>query len=77
VVVVLQDCDDPAGAGAFPGDLLHGDEHGVLQIPREALADFIEKAEIIREDEQNIVRWSRSAGFSVEKLLQLRRHGSA
>jgi 4-hydroxy-4-methyl-2-oxoglutarate aldolase len=137
-VVVLQDCDDPAGAGAFlgevngsllaalriqgvitngrvrdvnelrrfpyavhatglcvarsymrlidvgtevavagmtvqPGDLLHGDEHGVLQIPADAVPGIIEKAEVIREDEQNVVGWSRSADFSVEKLLQLRR----
>jgi regulator of RNase E activity RraA len=138
VAVVLEDCDDPAGAGAFlgevngsllaalrvrgvitngrvrdagelrgfpyavyaaglcvarsymrltgvgtevtvagltvhPGDLLHADEHGVLQIPAEALPGIIEKAEVIREDEQKVVGWSRSADFSVEKLLQLRR----
>ena len=138
VVVVLEDCDDPSGAGAFlgevngsllaalhvrgvvtngrvreaaelrgfpypvyaaglcvarsymrlievgadvtvagltvhPGDILHGDQHGVLQIPAEALPGIIEKAETIREDEQNIVRWSRSADFSVGKLLRLRR----
>ena len=138
VVVVLEDCDDPAGAGAFlgevngsllaalhvrgvvtngrvrdvgelrglpypvyaaglcvaraymrlidvgtdvtvagltihPGDVLHGDEHGVLQIPAEALPGIIEKAEAIREEEQNVVGWSRSAEFSVEKLLQVRR----
>jgi 4-hydroxy-4-methyl-2-oxoglutarate aldolase len=138
VVVVLEDCDDPAGAGAFlgevngsllaalgvqgvitngrvrdvgelrglpyavyatglcvarsymrlinvgtevtvagltvhPGDLLHGDEHGVLQIPAEALPGIIEKAEAIREDEQRVIQWSRSADFSVERLLQLRR----
>jgi 4-hydroxy-4-methyl-2-oxoglutarate aldolase len=138
VVVVVEDCDDPAGAGAFlgevngallaalhvqgvitngrvrdigelrefpyavyaaglcvarsymrlidigteitvagltihPGDLLHADEHGALQIPAEALPGIARKAELIREDEQNIVRWSRSADFSVGKLLELRR----
>jgi regulator of RNase E activity RraA len=138
VVVVLQDCDDPPGAGAFlgevngsllaalrvqgvitngrvrdigelhqfpypvyaaglcvarsymrlidvgtevtvagltvhPGDLLHGDEHGILQIPAEALPAIIGKAEMIRADEQNIVAWSRSADFSADKLLHLRR----
>jgi regulator of RNase E activity RraA len=138
VVVVLQDCDQPAGAGAFlgevngsllaalhirgvitngrvrdvnelrqlpyavyaaglcvarsymrlievgtevtvagmtvhPGDVLHADEHGVLHIPAEAVPGVIEKAEVIRDDEQTIVRWSRSADFTVEALLQLRR----
>jgi len=138
VVVVLEDCDDPAGAGAFlgevngsllaalgvqgvvtngrvrdvnelrglgyavyaaglcvarsymrlvdvgtqvsvagltvqPGDLLHADEHGVLQIPADAVPDIVEKAKAIRQEEGNVVEWSRSADFSVEKLLQLRR----
>jgi 4-hydroxy-4-methyl-2-oxoglutarate aldolase len=138
VVVVLEDCDDPPGAGAFlgevngtllaalgvrgmitngrvrdiaelrgfpypvyaaglcvarcymrlidvgtsvnvagltvrPGNILHGDEHGVLQIPAEALPSIIGKAEEIRDEEQGIVAWSRSAGFSIGKLLQLRR----
>lgn len=138
VVVVLQDCDEPAGAGAFlgevngsllaalgiqglitngrvrdveelrafpysvfarglcvarsymrlvdvgsevtvagmtvrPGDILHGDEHGVLQIPEDAVPRILDKAEEIREYEQNVVGWSRSTEFSVEKLLALRR----
>ncbi len=62
-----------AGLTVHPGDLLHADEHGVLQIPAEALPGIIEKAEMIREDEQNVVAWSRSADFSIDKLLQLRR----
>lgn len=62
-----------AGLTIRPGDLLHADEHGVLQIPAEALPDLIEKAGLIREDEQKVVGWSRSADFSVDKLLQLRR----
>lgn len=37
-----------------PGALLDADEHGVLQIPAEALPSIIEKAELIRADEQNV-----------------------
>jgi regulator of RNase E activity RraA len=138
VVVVLQDCDEPAGSGAFlgevngsllaalgikglitngrvrdvdelrgfpysvyagglciarsymrlvdvgsevtaagmtvrPGDILHGDEHGVLQIPEDAVPRILDKAEEIRDDEQKVVEWSRSPDFSMEKLLALRR----
>jgi regulator of RNase E activity RraA len=138
VVVVVEDCDDPAGAGAFlgevngsllaalgiagvvtngrvrdvdalrelpfavhaaglcvarssmrltevgepvtvagmriaPGDILHGDEHGVLQIPAQALPAVFAVAELIREDEQRVVGWSKSPEFSVPKLLELRR----
>ncbi len=62
-----------AGLTVRHGDLLHGDEHGVLHIPAEALTAIIGRAAVICEDEQEIVRWSRSADFSVDKLLQLRR----
>jgi 4-hydroxy-4-methyl-2-oxoglutarate aldolase len=62
-----------AGMTIHPGDILHGDEHGVLQIPPAAFPEIVEKAEIIREDEQNIVGWSRSDEFTVEGLLALKR----
>lgn len=62
-----------AGMRVAPGDVLHGDEHGVLRIPAAALPGIVEKAELIREDEQNVVSWSRSADFSIPKLLELRR----
>jgi regulator of RNase E activity RraA len=62
-----------AGMTVEPGDILHGDEHGVLRIPSEALPGIIAKAELIREDEQQVVGWSKSADFSVPGLLALRR----
>jgi 4-hydroxy-4-methyl-2-oxoglutarate aldolase len=62
-----------AGLTVEPGDVLHGDEHGVLGIPAEALPGIIEKAELIREDEQKVVGWSKSDDFSVPGLLALRR----
>jgi regulator of RNase E activity RraA len=62
-----------AGMTVAPGDILHGDEHGVLRVPPEALPGIVAKAELIREEEQRVVGWSRSAGFSVPGLLALRR----
>jgi len=62
-----------AGMTVEPGDILHGDEHGVLSIPAEALPGITAKAELIREDEQKVVGWSKSAGFSIPGLLTLRR----
>lgn len=62
-----------AGMTVWPGDLLHGDEHGVLHIPAEAVPGILEQAAAIRDEEQSIVAWSRSDDFSVEKLLRLRR----
>jgi 4-hydroxy-4-methyl-2-oxoglutarate aldolase len=62
-----------AGLTVRPGDILHGDEHGVLHIPEEALPSILAKAEFICQEEQRVVEWSRSADFNVPKLLELRR----
>jgi regulator of RNase E activity RraA len=62
-----------AGMRVEHGDIVHGDEHGVLQIPAGALPGIFAKAELIREDERNVVGWSKSAEFSVPRLLALRR----
>jgi 4-hydroxy-4-methyl-2-oxoglutarate aldolase len=43
-----------AGMTVETGDILHGDEHGVLQLPTQALPELIAKAELIREDEQSV-----------------------
>ena len=62
-----------AGLAVETGDILHGDEHGVLHVPMDALPAIFRKAELIREDEQRIVEWSRSPDFSIDALLALRR----
>jgi regulator of RNase E activity RraA len=62
-----------AGMAVASGDILHGDEHGVLNIPLEALPAVFDKAELIRADEQRVVGWSRSDEFTVEGLLALER----
>ena len=45
----------------------------MLNIPAEALPDILAKAELIRQDEQKVVGWPKSADFSVPGLLALRR----
>lgn len=62
-----------AGLAISAGDILHADEHGVLQLPDAAIPAIIEKAELIRQDEQNIVSWSQSGDFNIPALLELRR----
>ncbi|OLF13590.1 RraA family protein [Actinophytocola xanthii] len=62
-----------AGLDVAPGDLLHGDQHGVLRIPVELAAGLPDLAAEIREEEQAIVTWARSDEFSPEGLLALRR----
>ena len=62
-----------AGLRVEPGDIVHGDEHGVLSIPPEALPAVLAQAELLRAEEQRVVAWSKSPDFSVPGLLTLRR----
>jgi 4-hydroxy-4-methyl-2-oxoglutarate aldolase len=61
------------GLRVEPGDILHGDEHGVLSIPAAAVPRITAQAALIRQEEQRVVGWSKSAEFSVPGLLALRR----
>jgi len=56
-----------------PGDLLHGDQHGILRIPAGVAGDLPALAEEIRDEERSIVTWARSADFTTDGLLALRR----
>lgn len=59
------------GLRISPGDLLHGDQHGVVHIPT-AIADKIPEAvACIRERERRIVDFCRSTAFNVEQLKQI------
>lgn len=72
----LVEVGQPVTVGGMPvatGDIVHGDEHGVLNIPTDALPAIVDKAAMIRADEQQIVGWSRSDEFSVDGLLALKR----
>ena len=60
-----------AGLTIHPGDLLHGDQHGIVRIPVE-LADRIPLAvQRLRLREQNILAYCRTPDFSIEGLQRL------
>lgn len=61
------------GMTVEPGDIMHGDEHGVINVPAEAIPAIFDKAELIRADEQHVVGWSHSDEFTLEGLLALKR----
>jgi len=58
------------GMPVGPGDLLHGDRHGVLSIPRGIAAEIPRVAEELKERDRRMIELCRSPGFSVEKLRQ-------
>lgn len=56
------------GLTISPGDLIHGDRHGVLSIPLSIAEEIPRMASRIRREEQELVDYCRSKHFSVEGL---------
>jgi 4-hydroxy-4-methyl-2-oxoglutarate aldolase len=64
------------GLSIQPGDLIHGDQHGIVTIPRE-LADLLPgAADRIRARDQMIERCCAAADFSLEKLRTIIRQST-
>lgn len=61
------------GMEVRPGDLLHGDRHGVISIPLEIAAEVPRVAAELRKRERKIIDFCQSNGFSVGKLGELMR----
>jgi 4-hydroxy-4-methyl-2-oxoglutarate aldolase len=53
------------------GDLLHGDRHGLLSIPKEIAAEIPAAAAKLQAAERKVIEFCRSPEFSVEKLRQV------
>jgi regulator of RNase E activity RraA len=54
-----------------PGDLLHGDRHGVLTIPKEVAAEVPAVAAKLQGAEQRVIDFCRSQDFSVGQLRRI------
>lgn len=59
------------GLEVKPGDLLHGDRHGILTIPSQIAAEVAAVAVKLQENEQRIIDFCRSKEFSVDQLRQI------
>lgn len=60
-----------AGLTVNPGDLLHADCNGVVQIPAAIAADVAAKAEEVRQEEGNILDAMADPAFTLEKLKKV------
>ena len=58
------------GLKISPGDLIHGDRHGVHVIPLSIAAEVPKMAADIQRHESELVRFCRSSRFSLEGLAQ-------
>lgn len=59
------------GLEVKPGDLLHGDLHGLLNVPKEIAAEVPAVAAKMRAAEQKVLDFCRSDEFSIEHLPQV------
>ena len=60
------------GLEVSPGDLLHADQHGVLNVPVEIAAELPAAADRVIEEEQSLLRWVRSDEFDPDRLQERR-----
>jgi 4-hydroxy-4-methyl-2-oxoglutarate aldolase len=58
------------GLKIHPGDLLHGDRHGVQTVPLQIAAKIPNVAEVIQHRRQRLIGICRSSDFSIEKLRE-------
>lgn len=59
------------GLKISPGDLLHGDRHGIVQIPLAVAERLPETADRIARHEREIIRYCQAPGFTPEGLRAL------
>lgn len=59
------------GMEVHTGDLLHGDRHGILSIPRDIAGSLPEVAARLQGREQKVIDYCQSSGFSVAGLAEL------
>jgi 4-hydroxy-4-methyl-2-oxoglutarate aldolase len=61
------------GMDVSPGDLVHGDQHGLITIPAEIAAELPKVAADLQVREERVIEFCRSGEFSVAKLSQITR----
>ena len=59
------------GLTVRPGDLLHGDKHGVTNVPLDLAARIPEGVKVVETMERQIINYSQSPEFTVEGLTEL------
>jgi len=59
------------GMEVHPGDLLHGDRHGVAMVPLQIAAAVPGVAANLREAEQKVIEFCQHSDFSVAKLAEI------
>ena len=62
------------GLHVAPGDLLHGDMHGLLSVPPACAGQVVRKARELMAEEQNLFEVFEERDFSVDRLADVLHH---
>ena len=54
-----------------PGDIIHGDINGLVQVPNERLDELRANIAKVREDEQGLMERVRAGGFTLDDLCTI------
>ena len=64
-----------AGVIVNPGDLMHGDAHGVVRVPKDMAADLPDAIRAAEAREQRLFEVCRDPSFTLEKLVEAMKQG--
>lgn len=53
-----------------PGDLIMGDQHGVISVPLEIARDVPKAAQLVEDWERPVINYCKSKGFNIEGLKE-------
>lgn len=59
------------GMTVRPGDIVHGDINGVVQVPTERIEELPEKIAQVRQSEQDLIARVRAGGFTLDDLRRI------
>jgi 4-hydroxy-4-methyl-2-oxoglutarate aldolase len=71
--VHMMDFGMPVTVGGLtvnPGDLIMGDKHGVISIPREIAADVPQAAKMVEDWERGVIDFCKTESFSLDGLAE-------
>lgn len=72
--VHITDVSVPVKVGGLEvasGDIIQGDQHGVIKIPREIAAEIPDAVKRVEQNEQEMIGYANSAEFTVEGLKEM------
>ena len=72
--VHITDVGVPVKVGGLtvnPGDIIQGDQHGVIAVPRDLAADVPDAVKRVEDNEQELIGYANSEGFTVEGLKEM------